>query len=98
MTINKTHVIHMLICSIYLKYIYSVISMSSMSTVWEDADGCANQYRYALAIYLMNVLSSSYEIIMFREINASGHGNNVLYVINATEKCYLKEQIELIGK
>ena len=31
-------------------------------------------------------------------INAPGHGNNVVDGINATEKRYLKEQMELIDK
>ena len=35
---------------------------------------------------------------MDRKINALGHENNVVYEFNATEKIYLKEQIELIGK
>ena len=35
---------------------------------------------------------------MDRAINAPGHGNNVVYGINATEKHYLKEKMELIGK
>ena len=35
---------------------------------------------------------------MDRKINALGHENNVVYEFNATEKNYLKEQIELIGK
>ena len=69
-----------------------------MSTVWEDTDGCANQYMRALDKYLMTVLSSSYDIIMDRAINAPGYVNNVVDGINATEKRHLKEKMELIGK
>ena len=61
-----------------------------MSKVREDTDGCAKQYMCALAIYLMTVLSSSYGIIMDREINAPGHGKNVVNGLNATDKLYLK--------
>ena len=61
-----------------------------MSTVWEDTDGCANQYRYDLDIYLMTVLSYSYGVIMDSAINAPGHGNNVADGMNAMEKRYLK--------
>ena len=46
----------------------------------------------------MNVLSSSYGIKMDRAINAPGHRNNIVDVMNATNKRYLKEQIELICK
>ena len=33
--------------------------MSYMSTVWEDTYGCDKQYRCALVIYLITMLSSS---------------------------------------
>ena len=70
MTLKNMHVIHMLICFIYLKIFELVILVSGMSTVWEDTDGCANQYRCTLDIYLMTVLLSSYGNIMHRTINA----------------------------
>ena len=69
-----------------------------MSIVWEDTDGCAKKYRCDLAIILMTVLSYLYGIIMNHVNNAPGHGKNVVDVINATEKYYLKEQMELLGK
>ena len=69
-----------------------------MPIVWEDTDGCAKQYRWALSIYLMTVLSSSYGIIMDHAINAPGHLKNVFDVLNATDKRYLKEQMEINGK
>ena len=69
-----------------------------MSTVWEDTDDCSKQYRCALDIYLMTLLSSSYGIIMDRVINSPDHGENVFDGLNATEKHYLKEQMKLIGK
>ena len=61
-----------------------------MSTVWEYTNGCAKQYRCDLAIYLMDVLSSSYGITMDRTINAPGHGNNVADGLNTMYKPYLK--------
>ena len=72
--------------------------MSGMSTVLEDTDRCAKQYRCALAIYLMTVFSSSYGIIMDRAINAPGHGNNVVDGLNTTDKRYLKSKMEPMGK
>ena len=57
MTMKNMYVIHMLICFIYIKYIFeSGILVYFMSTVWEDTDGFANKYR--CAIYSMTVLSS----------------------------------------
>ena len=46
----------------------------------------------------MTVLSSSYGIIMDRSINSPGHEKNAVDILNATEKHYLKEKMELIGK
>ena len=38
----------------------------------------------------MTVLSYLYGIKMDREINATGHGKNIIDVINATDRRYLK--------
>ena len=72
--------------------------MSGISTVWEDTDGCAKEYRCVLDIYLMTVLSSSNFIITYHSINTPGHVNNVGDVLNATDKRYLKGEMEFIGK
>ena len=68
----------------------SVILVSGIWTVWEDTYGYAKQYRCDLDRYLMTVLSSSYGIILDHAIDAPGHGNNVIYGLNATDQCYLK--------
>ena len=79
MKTNKMHMIHMLIWFIYLKKkLESGILVSGMSTVWEDIDGGTNQYKRALPIYLMTVLSSSYGIIMDHAVNAPVHGKMLL--------------------
>ena len=70
--------------------------MSGISTVWEDTYGCDKQYRCGLSIYLMTVLSSSYGIIKDSVINVTGHGNNVVDGINATEKRNLKGKCYLL--
>ena len=82
----------------YLIFLESRRVVSGMSTVWKYAYGCAKQYMCGLAIYLMTVLSTSYGILMDRSINIPGHVNNVADGINATDKRYLKEKIEFIGK
>ena len=46
----------------------------------------------------MIVLPSSYDFIMDHEINAPGHGNNVLGGINAMNKCDLKRKMYPIVK
>ena len=69
-----------------------------MSVELEDTDLCDKQYMCALDIYLMTLLLSPYSIIMHHAINSTSHGNIVVYGLNATGKCSLKEQMELIGK
>ena len=44
------------------------------------------------------MLSSSYVIIMDRAMNAPSNGYNVVDEVNSTEKCYLKQKMEQIGK
>ena len=90
MTMNKMHAIHVL-----KVFSESGRLVSGVSTVWEDTDGCAKQYRVALSIYLMTVLSSSYGIIIHLSSNAPGHGNVVVDVLNATDKRYLKGKWKL---
>ena len=41
----------------------------------------------------MTLLSSSYGIITDSTINVTGHGNNVVYGMNATDKRYLKGEV-----
>ena len=76
----------------------SVILLFCISTVWEYTNVCAKQYRYALDIYLIIMLASSYGIIMYCAINVPGHGNNVVDRLNATDEPYLKGEMELVGK
>ena len=64
--------------------------LSGMSTLREDTDGCDKKYRCDLAIYLMTVLSSSYDIIIYCAINVSGHVKNAVDRLNAKNKRYLK--------
>ena len=44
------------------------------------------------------MFSSSYGIVMDRVINAPGNKKKIVYGLNTTDKYYLKEQMELIGK
>ena len=60
-----------------------------MSKIWENTDGCAEQYRYASALYLMSVMSQCYSIILDQGIIAPGNEKEVVYGINAVDKCYI---------
>ena len=62
---------------------------SSLSTIWENTYGCAEQYICASALYFMSVMLQCYSVIFYRGISAPGHGEEVVDVINATDKCYI---------
>ena len=73
---------------------------TSLSTIWENTDGCAKQYRCASALYLMSVMSQTYSIIIDRGISAPGHGKELVYGLNAVDKCYiyqLMSKVQLPG-
>ena len=50
----------------------------ALSTIWENTDGCAEQYRCASALYLMSVMSQTYSIIIDRGISEPGHWKEVV--------------------
>ena len=57
--------------------------------MWENTDGCAEQYRCASALYLMSVFFQYYSIIIDRGISAPGHVKEVVDGINAIYKRYI---------
>ena len=62
---------------------------TSLSTIWENTDGCAEQYKCASAMYLMSVMSQTYSIIIDLGISAPGHGKEVVDGLNAVDKRYI---------
>ena len=66
--------------------------------VWEDTCGCRKHYSCALDIYLMSVMPYLYGNIIDCEKNTTGHGKNIVDGLNATDKRYLRKQMEIIGK
>ena len=72
----------------------------SLSTIWENADGRAEQYRCASALYLISVISQTHSIIIDRGICAPGRGKEVVDGLNAIDKRYiyqLMSKIQLPG-
>ena len=57
--------------------------------MWENTDGCDEQYRCASAMYLMSVMSQCYSIIIDSGIIAPGNGKEVGDGINAVDKRYI---------
>ena len=54
------------------------ILTTSLITIWEKTDGCAEQYRCASALYLMSVISQCYSIIVDGGTSATGHEKKVV--------------------
>ena len=56
---------------------------STLSTIWENTYGCAEQYICASALYLMSVLYQCFSIIIDRGISATGYVKEVVNGLNA---------------
>ena len=62
---------------------------TSLSTIWENTDGRAEQYICASTLYLMSVMSQCYSITIDRGISAPGHGKEVVDGLNDVDKSYI---------
>ena len=70
--------------------------MSVLSTIWENTDGCAEQYRCATALYIMSVFSQRHSIIFDQYISATGHGKEVVDGLNAIDKHYMYQLMSTV--
>ena len=61
------------------------------TTLWEETDGCAKQYRCATAIYLLSLVFVKFNIVINRAVRAPGHGKDKVDGLNATDKAFLKK-------
>ena len=62
---------------------------TSLSKIWENTDGCAEQYKCTSALYLMSVISQCYSIIIDRVISAPGNWKEFVDGHNAIHKRYI---------
>ena len=69
---------------------------TSLSKIWENTDGCAEQYRCASALYLMSLISQTHSLIIDRGISAPGHGKEVVDGLNAVDKRYIYQLISKV--
>ena len=49
------------------------IMSNTLSTIWENTDGCDENDRCATTLYLMSMLSQEFSVIIDRGISAPGH-------------------------
>ena len=62
---------------------------SSLSTIWENTDGCAEQYKCSSALYIMSVIFQCYSVIIYCGISAPVHVKGVFNGLNAIDKLYI---------
>ena len=62
---------------------------SELITIWENNDGCSEQYRCDSALYLMSFMSQCYSFIIDRGISAPGHGKELVDGLNNIDKRYI---------
>ena len=63
----------------------------------DHTDGCAKQYRCGNALFLLNILSLKYNLLIDRAIGAPGHGKSIIDGLNAVDKHYLKKVMCMSG-
>jgi hypothetical protein len=52
----------------------------------DDTDGCAKQYGYATALFLLTLLSCVHNVTIDRAVGAPGHGKDIVDGLNAADK------------
>lgn len=67
------------------------------SWMFDDTDGCAKQYRCALALYLLSMLAAIHGVVIDRAIGAPGHGKDLVDGLNAVDKRYLSGKMCVLG-
>ena len=55
-------------------------------TIWDQTDGCVKQYRCSIAYFMMSYLSTSYQIVLDRDVDTPGHGKDVVDGFNAVQQ------------
>ena len=67
-----------------------------MISIWENTDGCVEQYRSASTLYLMSVMYQCYSIIIDLVIIAPCNGKELLDGINAVDKPYIHQLMFIV--
>ena len=60
-----------------------------ISTIWENKDGCSEQYICDAELYLISMLSHSYNIIFDCGVTTPGHDRDVVVGFKYTDKRFL---------
>ena len=55
---------------------------ADMINIWENTDGCADQYQCVTVLYLLSMLAHAYNIITDCGVGSPGHGIEVVDGLN----------------
>ena len=61
-----------------------------LTSMWDHAYGCANHYRCASAIYILQCIALEISIIIGIAVGAPGHEKYVVYDMNTRDKRMIK--------
>ena len=63
--------------------------------MWDQTYRCAKQYMCYIAYYLMSYLSTSYQIVIDRDVDTPVHRTDVVDGFNAVQKRYLATYLRM---
>ena len=66
------------------------VLFSKISTIWENTGVCTDQYQCVTALYLLSMLSHTYNIITDCGVGSSGHEREVVGVLNSINRGLFK--------
>ena len=84
---------YMHISSFLTEILDQVMIKQESTTMWEETDGCAKQYRCATAMYLLLLISVRFNIVIDRAVRTPGHGKVVVNGLNATDESLKKSYV-----
>ena len=65
------------------------IMSDKLSKIWENTDGCDQNYICSISLLCLSMFSKSFYVIIDYGINALGHGREVVDGLNFTGKSFL---------
>ena len=92
-------------CIIYIMHMYNIVGKMSSEcyfsipgdilSIRDYAD--FKHYRYGVLLYFLSLLSSNFNITIYRIVGVLGYWKDIVDAINACDKRYMKENMCLIG-
>ena len=78
-------------CKLIQQLLESNIIRKQSSTMFENIDGSATQYRNGTGMNHLSSLAVKFEVVIDRAVGAPGHGKDVVDGLNAVDKRFLRK-------